>query len=111
MSEDAKQPAPEPAAPADQPKVKEFSLKPVESQVLATMQQTHQAAFASVLAMLAQERFAYPVTQRTQFQLNPELTIIKIQELPEDVPVAGPPEAQPAAPQEPEAPKSGAVTA
>ncbi len=99
---------PQPTPPNATPEPKAYSLKEIESQFLTIMRNNQNAVFSGYLSTIAIERLGYKVTPRSQFILNEDLTEIKIQELPDDVPVAPAPEA----PQPPaEEPKSGAVAA
>jgi hypothetical protein len=90
------------AAPTQAPKTQLFHLKPVETQTLQVIQESVQRAMAVTLNLLAVERMGYPVTENTQFKLNPEMTEIEISERQEDVPVN---------PAQPEAPAPGGVVA
>lgn len=103
-------------APAQEIKKQSFNFKPIETELLKIIIANHNATFSAVLSQIATERFAYQVTANTQFEIAPDLTSVKISELPEDVPVAkageGQAPEQPTPPQPPaEEPKSGAVAA
>jgi hypothetical protein len=52
------------------PEVKTFNLKPIEAQLFLTMQQQYQASVSNLLALLAIERFAYNVSEKTRFRLS-----------------------------------------
>lgn len=110
-----------PEAAAPNVKVEEYHLKEIETQLLVIVRNNQNAVFSAILSTLAADRLGYKVTERTQFELNPQLDTIKISELPEppvpvakagDAPADGTPPTEPAAPPTPpEEPKTGAVAA
>ena len=91
---------------APEPKVRTYDLKEAESQLLNIQQVSHQRSFAALLNHIVVERLGYPVTERTQFRVNPTFSEIEVSELPDDVPEA---EAKTVTTPEPKSP--GAVTA
>lgn len=56
--------------------------------MLIMVQQNQNSIFSILLSHIAGARLAYPVSQRTQFMLNNELTEMKVGELKEQVPTA-----------------------
>lgn len=101
-------PPPVPSQPAPADDVKTFSLRATETQLLTIIRNNQNAIFSAALSTIAVDRLGYKVTGHTQFELDAELTTVKLRELPQDVPVA------PAPGQSPnpnEAPSSGAVSA
>lgn len=64
---------------------KEYSLKPLETQLLATTQQQFQVLVSNLLSFIAIERLAYTVTEKTQFAVSPDFTSVSISEK-EDAP-------------------------
>jgi hypothetical protein len=66
-----------PAAP-ERKNQKEFSLKSVESQLLAIAIQQHQALISNLVSYYAIERLAYPVDANTKFELSNDLKQVRI---------------------------------
>lgn len=64
------------------PGEKQFSLKPIELNLIANKQSRAQAEMFDTFSFIAMERLAYNVTQRTQFRIDNG--ILFISELPED---------------------------
>ena len=60
--------------------VKRYSLKEIESSMLKVMIQQHQALLSNFISFVAMERLAYPVTEKTNFQLASDLSAIEISE-------------------------------
>ena len=87
---DQEQPEPQKTNPGEPPKVeneKEYSLKPVEVNLINHVRQQTQGIISLVLSYIASDRLAYRLTQRTQFRINGDK--IYISELAEPkVPVA-----------------------
>jgi hypothetical protein len=87
MADEAKQPeSVEPTQP--QVDFKTFNLTAGETQALQIAKGQLDAVFSVFLSHIANARLAYPVSQRTQFVLDPQFKELKIGELPEDVPTA-----------------------
>lgn len=63
-----------------EPSKQEFSLKPIETQLLSTIQQQMMAMTTNALSFIALERLAYQVTQQTAFEIAPDMKSIKIWE-------------------------------
>lgn len=94
-----------------QPEEKTYSLKGSETNLLRFVQQHQQAVFAALLSNIASERLAYKVSETTQFELNGDMSQMKLREMPlPDQPetpakpdgpavVAAPDREQPAAPE------------
>lgn len=82
---------PQAPTPKDQ---KQFNLTASETQLLALIRNQQQAVLSIVLSYIADTRLAYHVTQRTHFELNGDMTGIKIGELEDQIPVVN---AEPAA--------------
>lgn len=59
---------------------KEFGLDDVTRNVIHQISQNNQATMAILLSYIA-HNFNYNVTERTQFELSPELKTLKISEL------------------------------
>lgn len=72
--------------------MKEFSLKPIESQMLTTTQQQMTSIVTNLLSFYAIERLNYPVTQYTTYEISPDFKVVKIWENPPE------PEATPDSP-------------
>lgn len=74
------------------PKIKEpkkFSLKKIENNMLAMMQQRHQQELGNFLSFIALERLAYEVTDKTKFSLEDGvLTIEEVEDKKEEVATA-----------------------
>lgn len=49
---------------------KEYTLKPIEVNLLTAIQQSHQAQMSNVVSFIALERIAYKVTEQTQFRVE-----------------------------------------
>jgi hypothetical protein len=58
----------------------EFSLKPIETQLLGVVQQQMMALLTNTLSFIAVERLAYQVTQLTAFEIAPDMKSIKVWE-------------------------------
>lgn len=61
--------------------IKRFNLKKGESQLLIFIRNQQQAQFSAMLSYIAAERLSYPVSERTQFKLNADLSEVEITEL------------------------------
>lgn len=66
-----------------EPQSKSFNLRPAESQLLAFTKHHQDAIFSGLLSTIAADRMSYPVTERTQFQLNADMNELTVIELPE----------------------------
>jgi hypothetical protein len=75
---------------AEGPEKKSFSLKPIEQRMLQVLIETHQAQLSNFLSMLGVERFAYPINQKTQFNLSLDLKTVEIWDNPDKPDVAPP---------------------
>jgi hypothetical protein len=62
------------------PESKQFSLKAMESQVLAATQSNFMSVLSNVMAMIAIERLAYQVTPYTRFTFNEDFSQVTISE-------------------------------
>ena len=73
---------------SDTTKGKQFSLKPIETQMLNVIQQQHGALLSNMLSFFAIERLAVTVDQNTAFQLNDDMTEVVITQNPpkEEIP-------------------------
>lgn len=61
-------------------KPKQYSLKPVETQMLQIMQQQHSALLSNFLSFIGMERLAINITPNTRFDISPDMTEITITE-------------------------------
>jgi hypothetical protein len=68
------------ATPA--PESKQFSLKPIETQMVQSILQMQNTHLSNFLSFISLERFAHQVTPNTKFDLNEDLTAVTITELP-----------------------------
>jgi hypothetical protein len=59
---------------------KEFSLKPVETQMLQVVQQQMTTIITNLLSMYALERLNHPVTENTRFEISPDMKSVRIWE-------------------------------
>lgn len=64
---------------------KKFSLKAIETQMLTIIIQQHQALISNFLSFIALERLSETVTEKTVFEISPDLKEISISE-PEEKP-------------------------
>ena len=69
---------------------KQFTLKPIETQVLLVEQQLFQSSISNIISMIAVERLGYEVTQNTKFNLSDDLKTLTISEDEEGVVVPEP---------------------
>lgn len=60
---------------------KEFSLKPIETNILMGIQQQMANITSLVLSYIAVDRLAYPVEQTSHFELSADLKTLKIREI------------------------------
>lgn len=67
---------------ASEPKTssKEFSLKPIETQLLNVIVQQQQALLSNTVSFIAIERLAINVTPQTSFNLSEDLTKVTVVE-------------------------------
>lgn len=59
---------------------KQYSFKPIETQLLQTIIQQHQALLSNMLSFIAIERLAVSVSADTRFELDPDLKGVTISE-------------------------------
>lgn len=59
---------------------REYSLKPIETQILVETQKQFQVLVSNLLSMIAIERLAYQVTPETQFSISPDFKTVAISE-------------------------------
>lgn len=53
-----------------QPNEKQFSLKPIQEQVVQTLQQQFQSVVSNFMSYLAIENWGYTVTENTRFRIE-----------------------------------------
>lgn len=72
----------------DQPTERTYGLKPSETQLIRTTQQQMNALLSNIISMIAIERFAYMVSEKTSFKFNAAMTEVTVFEEPDqtDVP-------------------------
>lgn len=51
-------------------KEKQYSLKPIQEQMIQTMQQGYQAQISNFMSFLALENWGYTVTEHTRFRIE-----------------------------------------
>lgn len=57
-----------------EPKKKEYSLKPIESQMIKVVNGQHATMLSNILSYVAVERLAYNVTEDTHYEISPDLS-------------------------------------
>jgi len=62
------------------PTGKQFSLTPIETQLLRVTQQNFQTVLSNEMAMIAVQRLAYPVSEYTRFMFSSDMTEVTISE-------------------------------
>lgn len=65
----------------DKPEEKQYSLKPIERQMLNVLEQQYFTTLSNFLSFVSIERFAYTVTENTRFRVEGDNVFIT-----EDVP-------------------------
>lgn len=83
--------SPQPEA-AKRTNEKEFSFKPIESQLLNIAIQQHQAMISNLISFYALERLAYPVDANTKFEISQDLKNVRIWQ--EEAPAPAAPEVE-----------------
>jgi len=66
----------------NEPNSKTFSLKESETNLLIYIQQHQQAIYSGILSTIAIDRLAYKITDRTQFEISPDVKTLKMTERP-----------------------------
>lgn len=54
----------------NEPKPKQYSLKPIELQMIGVVNEQHQAMLSNMLSFIAIDRLGYHVTERTQYRID-----------------------------------------
>lgn len=62
-------------------KEQKYSLKQSETALINFIRNQQQSLISLVLSQIASERLSYPITERTQFSLDPELKEMVLTEL------------------------------
>lgn len=53
-----------------QPNEKQYSLKPIQEQMITTIQQNFQAVISNFMSFIALENWGYTVTENTRFRVE-----------------------------------------
>lgn len=54
----------------EEPKEKQYGLKPIELRLIESLQQSYFQNLSTTLSFIALERLAYPVTEYTRFRIE-----------------------------------------
>lgn len=61
---------------------KKFGLRPIDANRLVVQKEHLDALFSIAVSSLVSDRYSYPITERTQFRLAPDLQSVEVWERP-----------------------------